>query len=127
MIRGLKILIIDDEESICSTFKAIFEEEGYAVDTAASGLEGLERAKAQTPDLIFLDLKMPGIDGLDTLKRLKPLVRKVPVIVLTAHATIQSAREALKLGAADYVTKPIDLGRVREILLEHSGRMGGLL
>ncbi|HWR56016.1 MAG TPA: sigma-54 dependent transcriptional regulator [Negativicutes bacterium] len=110
------ILVIDDEKNMRWVLERGLKDCGHRIDTAASGLEGLERAKLHEPDLVILDLKMPGIDGLETLKRLKELYPRLPVVMTTAHGTVETAIEAMKCGAADYIIKPFDLEEMKIVI-----------
>lgn len=113
-----KILVVDDEQGILDLFKRVLSKEGYKVITSLSGLGALEKAKKEKPNLVILDIRMPGIDGIETLKRIKKIDSKLVVIMLTAYGTLDSAREALKLGAYDYITKPFKLGYIEEVIKE---------
>ncbi len=108
------ILIIDDEAGIRDTLAMIFEYEQHQVTTAESGIEGLKLAQdAETPiDCVLLDVKMPGMDGLETLEKLKEVRPEVPVIMISGHGTIETAVEATKRGAFDFVEKPPDRQRL---------------
>lgn len=111
-----KILVIDDEEHMCWALEKGLRQEGYQVLTATRGKKGLELIRQETPSLIILDLKMPEMDGLEVLVRAKDLLPKLPVIMITAHGTIDTAIEAMKLGAADYITKPFDLDELKMVV-----------
>jgi two-component system nitrogen regulation response regulator NtrX len=106
------ILIIDDEESIRTSLKGALEDEGYEVITAEDGMRGIEKASDELPDLILLDIWMPGIDGIETLNRLKRLYPKIPVVMMSGHGTIEAAVKATKLGAYDFIEKPLSLEKV---------------
>jgi two-component system NtrC family response regulator len=106
MAQG-KILIVDDDSSIRKVVGFILEEAGYAVRTAASGPEALAMIEKDRPDLVLTDIKMPGMDGIALLKEIKKIDESITVIVLTAFGTVETAVEAMKTGAADYLTKPI--------------------
>ena len=110
-----KVLIIDDEEAIRSTMKMMFEYEGYDCVLAAGGEPGLKIAERERPDLIFLDIKMPQVDGLEVLKQLKAPDGSPPVVILSGHGSVRTAVEATKLGA-HFLTKPLDLEKLRELL-----------
>ena len=110
-----RVLIIDDEEGIRSVLADLFQELGYDATPAEDGKSGLKAALAGTYDLVMLDLSLPGLDGLDVLRSLKEDRPEVPVIMITAYASMQSAVEALKLGAYDYITKPFGLSEVQMI------------
>jgi len=111
-----KILVIDDEEHMCWALERGLRQEGYQVLTATRGKEGLELIRKETPSLVILDLKMPEMDGLEVLVRAKDLLPKLPVIMITAHGTIDTAIEAMKLGATDYITKPFDLDELKLVV-----------
>lgn len=107
-----KILIIDDESSIRAALKDILEYEGYTIDEAGDGDAGLKSVLKSNYDAIFCDIKMPKKDGLDFLTELKKEEIQVPVIIMTGHGDIETAVEALKRGAYDFVQKPLDLNRI---------------
>ena len=106
------VLIIDDEKDIRTALTGILEDEGYQVLNAESGLEGIECARQELPDLILLDIWMPGMDGLETLEKLKKLLPQVTVITISGHGTIETAVRATKLGAFDFIEKPLSLEKV---------------
>ena len=105
-------MIVDDEEGIRESLSGIFEDEGYEVLTAGSGEEALRALKEQTPDLILLDVWLPGIDGLETLKEIKGLNPDLPVIMISGHGNIELALKATRAGAYDFLEKPLSLERV---------------
>lgn len=107
-----KILIIDDEESIRASLKEILEFESHEVDDAGTGKAGIDLAKKTAYDLIFCDIKMPGIDGIETLESIKQSGIDSPVVMISGHGTVETAVEALKKGAYDFIEKPLDLNRV---------------
>ncbi|PHJ38972.1 acetoacetate metabolism regulatory protein AtoC [Desulforamulus profundi] len=111
-----KILVIDDEEHMCWALEKGLRQEGYQVLTATRGKQGLELLRKEIPSLVILDLKMPEMDGLEVLVKAKDLMPKLPVIMITAHGTIDTAIEAMKLGAADYITKPFDLDELKLVV-----------
>ena len=106
------VLIIDDEEGIRESLSGIFEDEGYTVFTASSGEEALKVLKEQSPDLIMLDVWLPGIDGIQTLKEIKNMKPDLPVIIISGHGNIELAVKATKTGAYDFLEKPLSLERV---------------
>lgn len=116
------ILVIDDEKNLRHTLALILQRAGYSVTTAADGSEARQYLQSGAFDLVFLDLKMPGVDGLTLLPELRSLYPDMPVLILTAHATLDSAIIAVRQGARDYLLKPIDpaqiLSRVDEVLTE---------
>jgi DNA-binding NtrC family response regulator len=107
-----KILIIDDERPIRSTLRDILEYEKFEVEEAVDGLEGLEKIKKGNFDLIFCDIKMPKMDGLEVLSKIQEINAEVPVIMISGHGNIETAVEAIKKGAYDYISKPPDLNRL---------------
>ena len=120
-IAGMtKILIVEDEPAMVSGLRDNFEFEGYQVITAADGVAGLERALADSPDLVILDVMMPRMSGLDVCKQLKTKRPSVPIIMLTARGQEVDKVVGLELGADDYVTKPFSirelLARVKAVL-----------
>jgi two-component system nitrogen regulation response regulator NtrX len=106
------VLIVDDEEGIRESLSGIFEDEGYNVLTSSSGEEALGILKEQNPDLILLDVWLPGIDGVQTLKDIKDLKPDLPVIMISGHGNIELAVKATKIGAYDFLEKPLSLERV---------------
>ena len=107
-----RILIADDEQSIRRTLREILEFEKYKVDEAADGLECLAKVKQETYDVIILDIKMPKMDGLEALEKIQELVPDTPVVMISGHASIDTAVEAVKKGAFDFIAKPPDLNRL---------------
>ncbi len=118
------ILIIDDEAYLRSTLAVILERAGYAVTTASGGEEALEILIKQKFDLVFLDLKMPGMDGVELLPEIRLLDPVLPVLILTANASLESAIQTMRLGAIGYLMKPIApeqiVNRVDEIIKERN-------
>ena len=112
----LRILVIDDEPGIRHALSQLLEYEGYEVHTAGGGSEGLALYEKMKPHLVFLDVKMAGIDGLEVLKRLRQLDPVATVVMISGHATIQTAVEATQLGAYDILEKPLDTDRVLVLL-----------
>ncbi len=106
-----KILVVDDERAIRNTFKEILEFEGYEVQVAEDGQQGINKALAEDYDLIFSDVKMPNKDGLDLLQELHDKV-KAPIVLISGHGNIETAVEAIKKGAWDFIEKPLDLNRL---------------
>jgi len=107
-----RILVIDDEAPIRDSLKMTLEYEGYDVIGAATGQEGLALAEREAPDLVLLDVKMPGMDGIEVLERLRNMNDSLPVVVVSGHGTISTAVEATKKGAFDFIEKPFASERV---------------
>src|SRR6516225_7268765 len=103
------ILIVDDEESICWGLSRLLTGEGHEVRVASSAEDALEAVPAKRPDLIVLDVRLPGMDGLSAMSRFRELVGQVPIVVITAFGTLNTAVAALSKGAFDYLPKPFDL------------------
>ena len=112
------VLIIDDEKDVHYSFRRLLEKEPLDILSADSGDEGIRLAKKSHPDLIVMDIRMGQQSGLDTLKELRQLNPKQVVIMMTAYGTSQTAIEAMKLGAYDYVLKPFDIPQLKELLFE---------
>ena len=106
------ICIVDDEPAILNTLSPILEDEGYEVSVAKSGIDVLKMVRSDPPDLIILDIWMPDLDGLETLKRLRQQFPALLVIMMSGHGSIETAIKATKLGAYDYLEKPLDLEKV---------------
>ena len=107
-----RILVIDDERSIRNTLKDILEYEKYVVDVAEDGVKGLEKVKAGEYDIILCDIKMPGMDGIEVLEKLDEMGADMPVVMISGHGNIDTAVEAIKKGAYDFIEKPLDLNRL---------------
>ncbi|MCU0597662.1 MAG: sigma-54 dependent transcriptional regulator [Desulfobacterales bacterium] len=106
------ILIVDDETSILKTLSGILSDEGFETITASNGYEALKILDSESPDLVLLDIWMPGIDGIDTLKEIKKIQPATPVVMITGHGTIETAVNATKIGAFDFIEKPISIDKV---------------
>lgn len=107
-----KILIIDDERAIRNTLKDILSFEKHNVDLAEDGVEGIKLTEDNTYDLIFCDIKMPQMDGIEVLEVLHETIPETPVVMISGHGTIDTAVEAIKKGAFDFISKPLDLNRI---------------
>ncbi len=107
-----KILIVDDEASIRNTLRDILEFEKYEVDEAKDGMDCLVKIKKQSYNVVILDIKMPNMDGMEALERIQQIKPELPVVMISGHASIDSAVEAVKMGAFDFISKPPDLNRL---------------
>jgi CheY-like chemotaxis protein len=121
-----RILLVEDNEMNRDMLRRRLERKGYTVTCAVDGLQGLERARAERPDLILMDLSLPVLDGWEATRRLKadPDLRRIPVIALTAHAMASDEQQAREAGCDDYDTKPVELPRLLakiEALLRRAG------
>lgn len=111
-----KILIADDERSICEAFSHMVEMEGHQALIASNGKKALKIIQEEQPDAIFMDVRMPGMDGLETLSQLQQQAIKIPVVIMTAYGTMETAMEAVQKGAFDYLGKPVELDKARLLL-----------
>jgi len=107
-----KILVVDDEEGIRETLKGILEDEGYQIETAASAEEGIELLKKTAPDLVILDIWLPNMDGIEALSLMRDHSPETPVVMISGHANIEMAVKSTKLGAYDFLEKPLSLDRI---------------
>ncbi len=108
----MKILVIDDERAIRNSLKEIFLDEGYEVDVAEDGVEGCEKAGKEKYNVIFCDIKMPNMDGIEALAKLTEISPDSAVVMISAHGDIETAVECIKNGAFDFIEKPLDLNRI---------------
>src|SRR5437667_8750193 len=111
-----KLLLIDDETDVQYSFQRIFDSPDIELATASSGEEGLKVIPKFKPDLVLMDIRMGGMNGLETLRRIRQMDSRLLVILMTAYGTTQMAIEAMKLGAYDYLLKPFDVLKLKEIV-----------
>ena len=119
-----RILIVDDEPDLLSILSEELVKRGYQADAAFSGEEAIEKLKENRPDLVLLDIRMPGMGGLEALKRIREIGPDIGVIVVTAVRDARLAKEALTLGAYDYVMKPVDFTHLEMVMTAKLIRMG---
>ncbi len=124
-MSGSTVLIVDDEQTLARSAKAFLADHGYEAEVATSGEKAMELLENLQPDVVFADVRLPGMSGLDLLKRIREFDPVIPVIMLTAYGSIEGAVEAVKLGAFDYVKKPVDLEELK--LLADRARENRLL
>jgi len=110
------ILIVDDESDMCEMIAATLYEEGYVTDIVNSGKDAIKKVLDGGVDFVLLDIMMPEMSGIETLQRIKAIQPGLPVVLITAYATLKTAQEAMRLGAYDYITKPFNLECVREVI-----------
>jgi DNA-binding response OmpR family regulator len=116
MSKNKSVLIVDDEKNIRLTLSQSLETLEVETDTAINGEEALAKLKEKNFDLILLDLKMPGMDGMEVLRQVRQIRPDIRIIIITAHGTIESAVEAMKLGAVDFLQKPFAPNEIRELV-----------
>ena len=107
-----QILVVDDEERIRQSLNGVLKDEGYEVEEAKDGVQALKQIESDPPDVVLLDIWMPGMDGIETLERIKTQTSNLPVIMISGHANIELAVKATKLGAYDFIEKPLSLDKV---------------
>ena len=112
------VLVVDDEEQFLKVFSQRLEGRGLKVETSSSGEEAIKTAKSKEFDAIILDLVMPGMSGMETLKRIRSENPDLQIIILTGHGTVEKGVEAIKAGAVDFVEKPADVNKVMEKIAE---------
>jgi len=111
-----KILIVDDEKNVLSSFKKIMAQDGYQIFTANNAEEGLSIAKDNPIDLLIMDIRMPGMSGLEALSKFKKIDARMPIIIMTAYGTTETAIEAMQLGAYDYIIKPFEVPQMKNLI-----------
>src|SRR5512134_3014868 len=119
------VLIVDDERTLARAMKAFLTESGYETETASDGEQAVEALERLRPDVVFTDVRLPGMHGIDLLRRIREFDPSIAVVVMTAFGSIEQAVEAVKLGAFDYVKKPVDLEELK--LLADRARENSLL
>ena len=112
-----KILVVDDERAVCNMLKKFLAKSGYDASTALSGKEAIKRVKKEKLHIVLLDIKMPEMDGIKTLKKIKEIDNEVGIVMITAVKEDEIGRKCLELGAYDYITKPLDLDYLETVLL----------
>jgi two-component system nitrogen regulation response regulator GlnG len=117
-MNSKKILIVDDEDSVRYSFRKLFREPGCTIIEAANGLDALSVIKKEKPDLVLMDIEMPGLSGLDAIQRVKASHPQLPVIIITAFGTTERVIAAMKYGAFEYLEKPFDVARLKEVITE---------
>ncbi|MBI3989305.1 MAG: response regulator [candidate division NC10 bacterium] len=117
------IMVVDDRPEVRLFFEEALSLEGFTVAAVGSGYEALAALEKGRPDVIFLDLKMPGMDGIETLRRIKEKDARARVVIVTAYPDVETAREAMALGASDYLGKPCSLALLLQVADEHLGQL----
>jgi two-component system response regulator (stage 0 sporulation protein F) len=114
-----KILIVDDQYGIRILLTEVLQKEGYTTFQAANGFQAIDITKEQAPDLVLLDMKIPGMDGIEILKRLKQHDEAIKVIIMTAYGELDMIQEAKDLGALTHFAKPFDIDEIRKVVREY--------
>jgi two-component system, response regulator, stage 0 sporulation protein F len=114
-----KILIVDDQYGIRILLNEVFQKEGYETHQAASGYQALEILEKNAPDLVLLDMKIPGMDGIEILKRMKVIDQDIRVIIMTAYGELDMIQEAKDLGALIHFAKPFDIDEIRDAVKKY--------
>lgn len=110
------ILIVDDEPDMGEMLTRFLYSEGYLTDIATRGKEAIHKVRMGNVDFVMLDIMMPGMNGIETLRQIKAIQPEIPVVMMTAYATLKTAQEAMNLGAYDYITKPFNLDCILDII-----------
>ena len=113
-----KLLIVDDEKGITDSLRDFFEQRGFGVRTAGNGKEALEAVGSERPDIVFLDVQMNGINGIDVLDKIKKMDKTITVIMLTVHDEKELIDTAKRLGAEEYILKPFRVGQLEDIVMK---------
>ena len=111
-----KLLVVDDDAGHRQMLQAVLLEEGYTIETATNGLEAVTAVESDFYDLILMDMKMPQMDGVEALEKILALSPKIPIIMMTAYASVPTAIKALKRGAHDYLNKPLDIEELKLLI-----------
>jgi two-component system, response regulator, stage 0 sporulation protein F len=114
-----KILIVDDQYGIRILLNEVFQKEGYKTFQAANGIQAIDIVTKHSPDLVLLDMKIPGMDGIEILKRLKAIDEDIRVIIMTAYGELDMIQEAKDLGAITHFAKPFDIDEIRDAVKKH--------
>ncbi len=116
---GQKLLIVDDQYGIRILLNEVFQKEGYQTFQAANGYQALDIVEKHSPDLVLLDMKIPGMDGIEILKRLKAINKDIQVIIMTAYGELDMIQESKDLGAITHFAKPFDIDEIRDAVREN--------
>lgn len=112
-----KILVVDDEPAVCSMLKKYLTRKGHKASTALSGREAIRKIKKDRPHVVLLDIKMPQMDGIEVLKKIREIDTKIGIVMITAVKDDDVGRACMKMGAYDYITKPLSLGYLENVLM----------
>lgn len=112
-----RILVIDDDQAVCNMLEKFLSRKRYQAITALSGEEGIKKVEEERPHIVLLDIKMPGIDGIETLKRIREIDKEVGIVMITAVKDDEVGKKCIELGAYDYITKPLSLEYLENVLI----------
>jgi len=112
-----RILVVDDEQVVCNMLKKFLTQKGYEVTTVLSGEEAIKKVKEERPHIVLLDIKMPGMNGVETLKQIREIDKEVGIVMITAVKEDEIGRTCMQLGAYDYITKPLGLDYLETVLM----------
>lgn len=114
----IKLLLVDDEKGITDSLKDFFQQRDFSVQTANDGEDALEAVKRDKPDIVFLDIRMRGMNGIDVLEKIKKIDKNIKVVMLTIFEDKETVNKAMKLGADEYVTKPFSIDYLEETVIK---------
>lgn len=112
-----KILVVDDEQAVCDALKKFLDKKGYRVSTVPNGENALKKIKEERPHMVLLDIMLPGMSGIDTLKKIKEIDKEVGIVMITAVKDTEIGRRCMEIGAYDYITKPFNLDYLENVLM----------
>ena len=112
-----KILVIDDEQVVCNVLKKFLTKREYKASTALNGEEGIKKIKKEKPHIVLLDIRMPGMDGIETLKKIREIDKTIGIVMITALKEEEVGKKCIELGAYDYIIKPFSIDYLETVLL----------
>ena len=115
---GYRVLVVDDQKGVRHLLEELFKKEGYEVNVAVDGRDSIEKVKANTPDIVLMDMKMPNMNGLEASEEIIKYDRNIPIIMMTAYGEMEIVQKALEVGVKKYITKPFDIIDLRNLVRE---------
>ena len=116
MLENVRVLIVDDNERLSRSMSIVLNRKGYSVDTVSDGLEAIKAVKTKSFDVIFMDIRMPGLNGVDVFKKIKKIIPSIKVVIMTAYAIEELVEEAVREEVFGILYKPLDMDKVFEII-----------
>ncbi len=113
---GYRVLVVDDQKGVRRLLEELFKKEGYEVNVAVDGRDSIEKVKANTPDIILMDMKMPNMNGLEASEEIIKYDSNIPIIMMTAYGEMEIVQKALEVGVRQYITKPFDIIDLRNLV-----------